>query len=346
GHSYTTSGYASPFMQLMSNMAYSGRYASYPFGCVPALNSPKYLWDVLEAKNIDYRIYGENYFLYTRAARIIKESFEPGSDLAKEFYDKFYARTMVLAAAIDRGKELYGHRALFQPQPDSVEKAKELLKNREVAQLISYYLLGDNSLVDQLGTNVKLRNEFANYLYHYPIGYPSWDLNISDLERVRVWRADFENQVNSKHSVPQFTYIWLPNDHTAGTDPHSSSPQEFVAQNDAALGLIIDTISHSPIWKESLILVTEDDAQDGPDHVDATRTVALAAGPYVKRGAVVSDRYDQLSMLRTMEVLLGLDPMNQNDALAVPMFSIFSEHPDYTPYKLPPPSDALVAADR
>jgi YVTN family beta-propeller protein len=87
GHSYTTSGYASPFMQLMSNMAYSHRYASYPFGCVPALNSPKYLWDVLEKKNIDYRIYGENYFLYTRAQRIIKESFEPGSDLAKEFYD-------------------------------------------------------------------------------------------------------------------------------------------------------------------------------------------------------------------------------------------------------------------
>ncbi len=185
----------------------------------------------------------------------------------------------------------------------------------------------------------------AEYIYHYPIAYRSWDLAYSDLDRVKVWKADFENQVNSKHSVPQFTYIWLPNDHTAGTDPHSSSPQEFVAQNDAALGLILDTISHSPIWKESLILVTEDDAQDGPDHVDATRTVGLAAGPYVRRGAVVGDRYDQLSMLRTMEVLLGLDPMNQNDALAVPMFSIFSEHPDYTPYKLPPPSDELVAAD-
>jgi hypothetical protein len=344
GHSYTTSGYASPFLQLMSNMAYSHRYASYPFGCVPAMGSPKYLWDVLEKKNIDYRIYGENYFLYMRAQRIIQESFEPDPNLAKEFYDKFYARMMVLAAATDRGKELYGRAALFQPQPDSVEKAKELLKNKEVAQLISYYLLGDNSLVDQLGTNEKLRDEFANYLYHYPIGYPSWDLNISDLERVKVWKADFENQVNN-HSVAQFQYIWLPNDHTAGTDLHSSSPKEFVAQNDAALGLIIDTISHSPIWKESLILVTEDDAQNGPDHIDATRTVALAAGPYVKRNTVVSDRYDQLSMLRTMEVLLGLDPMNQNDALAVPMFSIFSEHPDYTPYKLPPPSDELVAAD-
>jgi YVTN family beta-propeller protein len=308
GHSYTTSGYASPFMELMGNMSYSGRYVAnnYPFGCVPALSSPKYLWDVLEKKNIDYRIYGENYFLYTRAQRIIKESFEPDRDRAK-FYDKFYAQMMVLAAKVDRGEALYSHAALFQPQPDSVDKAKELLKNEKVALLISQYLLGDDSLVYQFGTNEKLRDEFAKYLYHYPINYPSWDLKVSDLERVKVWKADFENQVNN-HSVAQFHYIWLPNDHTAGTDLHSLTPFQFVAQNDAALGIIIDTISKHDIWKESLILVTEDDAQNGPDHVDATRTVALAAGPYVKRGAVVNDRYDQLSMLRTIEVLLGLDP--------------------------------------
>ena len=346
GHSFTTSGYASPFLESLGNLSYSNRYAGYPFGCVPALYSPKYLWDVLEKKNIDYRIYGENYFLYTRAQRLIKESFEANPPLAKEFYDKFYARMMVLAGATDRGEGLYSHVALFEPQPDSVAKARELLKNRpEVAQVLSFYLLGDNSLVPQLGTNEKLRDGVAGYLYHYPIDYPSWDLNISDLDRVRVWRADFENQVNH-HSVAQFQYIWLPNDHTAGTDPHSSPPDEFVAQNDAALGIIINTISHSPIWKESLILVTEDDAQNGPDHVDATRTVALAVGPWVKRDAVVSDRYDQLSMLRTIEMLLGIDPMNQNDALAVPMFSIFSEHPDYTPYQLTPPSKQMAAADQ
>jgi YVTN family beta-propeller protein len=345
GHSYTTSGYASPFMELMGNMKYSGRYEGYPFGCVPALCSPRYLWDELEGKNIDYRIYGENYFLYTRAQRIIKESFEPGSDQAKEFYDKFYAQMMVLAAKVDRGEALYSHAALFQPQPDSVDKAKELLKNEKVALLISQYLLGDDSLVYQFGTNEKLRDEFAKYLYHYPINYPSWDLKVSDLERVKGWIADFENQVNHG-SVAQFHYIWLPNDHTAGTNLGSLTPFQFVAQNDAALGIIIDTISKTSIWKESLILVTEDDAQDGPDHVDATRTVALAAGPYVKRGTVVGDRYDQLSMLRTIELLLGLGPLNQNDAMAVPMFSIFSEHPDYTPYKLRPPSKQLVDADR
>ena len=106
GHSYTTSGYASPFLEWLGNMSYSNRYEGYPFGCVPALSSPRYLWDVLEEKNIDYRIYGENYFLYTRAQRIIKESFKD-DPRAKEFYDKFYAQTMVLAAEVDRGKTLY-----------------------------------------------------------------------------------------------------------------------------------------------------------------------------------------------------------------------------------------------
>lgn len=339
GHSYTTSGYASPFMEWLGNMEYSSKYVDYPFGCVPAVCSPRYLWDELEQKHIDYRIYGENYFLYTRAERIIKEQ-------AKEFYDKFYAQMMVLGADVDRGMKWYKHAYLFQPPPDSVDKIKKLLKNKPaVAQLISEYLLGDDSLVSKFEKNEKLQDEFAKYLYHYPISYPSWGLIISDLERVRVWKADFENQINNHRPVPQFEYIWLPNDHTDGTKLGSLSPFQFVAQNDAALGLIIDTIAHSPIWKESLILVTEDDAQNGPDHVDATRTVALAAGPYVKRGALVSDRYDQLSMLRTIEVLLGLDPMNQNDALAVPMFGIFRENPDNTPYKLPQPSDQLVKAD-
>jgi len=352
GHSFTTSGYASPFLELISNLAYSDRYGphNYPFGCVPALGSPKYLWDALEEKHIDYRIYGENYFLYKRAERIIKENFGPDSDQEKQFDEQM----MVAAANMDRGNELY---KLYQehpfPPPGSVEAAQQLLQERPgIAREISKFLLGEGnySLADE-----KLRRQMAEYIYHYPIGYRSWDLGYSDLDRVKVWKADFENQLKQCEnqeklsSAAQFHYIWLPNDHTAGTKnfPQATlSPDQLVAQNDAALGLIIDTISHSPIWKESLILITEDDAQDGPDHVDATRTVGLAVGPYVKRGAVVSDRYDQLSMLRTMEVLLGLEPLNQNDALAVPMFSIFSDPPDYTPYEPPPPSDALVAADR
>jgi len=119
-----------------------------------------------------------------------------------------------------------------------------------------------------------------------------------------------------------------------------------MAQNDAALGRIVEIVSHSPIWKESLILIVEDDAQNGPDHVDATRTVAFAAGPYVKRGAVVSDRYDQLSMLRTIEVLLGLKSLNLSEQMAVPMFGIFTDKPDFEPFVRAAPSSRLAPADR
>ena len=120
----------------------------------------------------------------------------------------------------------------------------------------------------------------------------------------------------------------------------------MVAQNDAALGKVVETIAKSPIWKDSLILVEEDDAQNGPDHVDSTRTVALAVGPSVRRGAVVSDRYDQLSLLRTVEVVLGLDPLNLNDALAVPMFGIFSNNPNNSIYVATAPAKYLVTADQ
>ena len=119
-----------------------------------------------------------------------------------------------------------------------------------------------------------------------------------------------------------------------------------MAQNDAALGRVVETISHSSIWKESLILVVEDDAQNGPDHVDATRTVAFAAGPYVKRDAVVSDRYDQLSMLRTIEVLLGLNSLNLSERLAVPMFGVFTDTPNYKTFVPAAPSSRLAPSDQ
>jgi hypothetical protein len=160
-----------------------------------------------------------------------------------------------------------------------------------------------------------------------------------------AWKTDFESQVKSGR-VAQFHYLWLPNDHTDGANDRILSPFQFVAQNDAALGRIIETISRSKIWRQSLILVTEDDAQAGPDHVDATRTIAFAISPYVKRGVVVSDRYDQLSMLRTIELALGLRPLNLGDRLAVPMFGVFGEKADYTQFVPKRISAKLPEADR
>ncbi|MDX6694581.1 MAG: hypothetical protein QOF02_2184 [Blastocatellia bacterium] len=342
GHSFTTSGYASPFLEWIGNAAYSGRYAAYPFGTVPAVTSPAYLWDALDAKKVDYRIYGENYFLYTRAYRIITETFGAESELAK----KFYAQTMTLADKTDRGNDFYTLAKDYYGQAATPEDALRLLESKpEFAIALSKFLTGDQSLSDALAGNATLRSKFAEYLSRYPFNYRSWDLRHSDLERAKVWKEDFESQLRS-HRVAQLHYIWLPNDHTNGVVKGYYLPDQLVAQNDAALGRIIETIAKSEVWKESIIFVTEDDAQNGPDHVDATRTVALAVGPYIKRGAVINDRYDQLSMLRTIELLLGLDPLNMNDTLAVPMFGIFTEQPDVQPYLTRKPSSHLIEADR
>ena len=116
--------------------------------------------------------------------------------------------------------------------------------------------------------------------------------------------------------MPAFNYLTYANDHTEGTTPGRRTPDAMVAANDLAVGETVDLISHSPIWDSSLILVVEDDSQDGADHVDAHRMPALAISPYTRRGAVVHDRYDFLSFIRTMELVTGMEPLNLFDATA------------------------------
>jgi YVTN family beta-propeller protein len=341
GHSFTTSGYASPFLELVGNNAYSGRYKGYPFGMVPSVTSPAYLWDALDDRRVSYRVYGENYYLYTRAYRILTETFGADSELAR----KFYARTMRLSSDVDRGRVFYDFAHTFAGRADTTADALRLLADKQFAAALSDFLVGDDTLARALGANEPLRRRFAEYLTRYAFDYRSWDLTYSDLDRYAAWRADFERQLRAGR-LARFNYLWLPNDHTNGSDTKIRTPQQFVAQNDAALGLIVETISRSPVWNQSLIIVEEDDAQNGPDHVDATRTVALAAGPHVRRGAVVHDRYDQLSALRTVELLLGLDPLNLNDRVAVPMFAVFAPRPDARAYTPTAPSSTLSDVDR
>ncbi len=124
----------------------------------------------------------------------------------------------------------------------------------------------------------------------------------------------------------------LPCDHTAGTAPGFPYPRAMVADNDLALGRIIDAHSHSKFWKNTVVLITEDDSQDGWDHVSAYRTVGLILSPYTRSGKVVSTEYNQTSIIRTIEQILGIPPMNIEDATARPMFDAFSDKPDFTPY--------------
>jgi YVTN family beta-propeller protein len=176
---------------------------------------------------------------------------------------------------------------------------------------------------------------------HYDPNYPGWDLGISDMTRYDEWLKEFQ-QYEQGGNLPQFEMVYLPNDHTAATSPGYPTPQAMVAQNDAAVGNLVDTVSHSQYWKDTAIFVVEDDPQDGADHVDAHRTEALVISPYTQTGKVDSTFYDQDSMIRTMELILGLKPLNQYDGSAIPMLNSFSNTPNLTPYTALPENVPLT----
>jgi DNA-binding beta-propeller fold protein YncE len=165
------------------------------------------------------------------------------------------------------------------------------------------------------------------------------------LSRVACFRQKFTQQQVSG-SVPAFNYLVLTNDHTNGLTPGARTPQAMVADNDYALGQIVDTISHSSVWGSSLIIVMEDDSQDGPDHVDAHRIPAFVVSPYAKRGAVVHTRYDFPSLIRTAELPIGMKPFTLFDALATPAYDAFDSTPSNAqPFDAATPNIDLTATN-
>ena len=170
--------------------------------------------------------------------------------------------------------------------------------------------------------------------------YRGFDLDYSDVERARVFLRDL-TEFENNGQMPQLIFMRLGNDHTFGTTPGKTAPLSLVADNDYALGMIVDAVSHSRFWPKTAIFVLEDDAQNGPDHVDSHRSPAFVVSPYVRRHAVDSNMYNTTSMLRTIELILGLRPMTQFDAGARPMHAAFQAEPDATPYALEKPRVAL-----
>jgi len=170
---------------------------------------------------------------------------------------------------------------------------------------------------------------------HFDPLFRSFDMNYSDLNRAARFIEELK-RFEAEGDMPRLLIVRLPNDHTAGTSPNVRTPTAFVAENDLALGQVMEAISRSKFWPETAIFVVEDDAQNGPDHVDAHRTVAFVLSPYVRRGSVDSTLYSTSSMLRTMELILGLQPMTQFDAAATPMFNSFQPTPDLRPYQALP----------
>lgn len=170
---------------------------------------------------------------------------------------------------------------------------------------------------------------------HYCTYYTGWDESVRDTTRFYQWRRDFDSLL-AVNKVPQLNTVRLINDHTEGMRKGKPTPFAHVADNDLAVGLFIEHLSRSPIWKETAVFIVEDDAQNGADHVDAHRTTAYVAGGFVKRGFVDHTMYSTTSMLRTIELILGLPPMSQHDAAATPMWRSFTSTADVKPFKALP----------
>jgi YVTN family beta-propeller protein len=162
------------------------------------------------------------------------------------------------------------------------------------------------------------------------------------LHEFDAYEKEFDNP-DARKRLPNFIVMSLGEDHTAGTRPGSFTPVAMVASNDQAIGMLVDRVSHSKYWPKTAIFVIEDDAQDGPDHVDARRTVGLVVSPYVKRGIIDSTLYTTSSFVRSIELLLGLPPMSQYDAAAMPLYKSFAAEPDLAPFKLLAPEVDLNA---
>jgi YVTN family beta-propeller protein len=203
---------------------------------------------------------------------------------------------------------------------------------REIANNKNGFLWND---CNRAGVSYRTYGEFAddykpnipvlkNHLCSY---FTGWDLTVRDTIRFSQWKRDFDSLI-SINALPHLNTLRFPNDHTEGLAKGRPTPFAHVADNDLAVGMFIDYLSKSTVWKQSLVILVEDDAQDGPDHVDAHRSTAYIAGPYVKRNYVDHTPYTTTSLLRTIELILGIPPMSQYDAAAIPLWRSFTSIPD------------------
>ena len=222
-------------------------------------------------------------------------------------------------AAQDAGKSVrnFGEFTQFETKPAGATWQQYYCAAASVDNGGNPAQLTDPSIKQDTESPIPSLNAVTNH------DYPKFDTDIPDTYRYNIWKQDFE-----KNGPANLNMFWLSSDHTGGTP----DPQAQVADNDLAVGKIVQEISHSPYWKDSAIFVVEDDTQDGADHVDGHRAPIQIISPYAQHGVVDSTYYTQITMVRTIEQILGAEPLNQKLAAATPMFSAFTNTPNTTPF--------------
>ena len=281
-----------------------------------------YLWDAAARAGLTYRNYGE--FIATLSEADVKE--------LRENRSKTYPDLSPTVSAFPTKKSLEGR---FSPEYRNFD-----MRTPDAMTTDSY------RAAKETNANPLISNSNAEPRFRGNSRMGEW------LKEFQTFAA--ERAAGTADRLPNLSILRLSNDHTDGVGARRPTPQFYVADNDYALGLLVEAVSTSPYWKDTCIAVVEDDAQDGPDHVDAHRSVALLISAYNRPGALIHEFHNTVSLIRTIELLLGIEPMNQLDATATPI-NIFRATPDLRPYKAvlpnvaldnlitPPPRDAATA---
>ena len=223
--------------------------------------------------------------------------------------------------AAGRSAKNFGEFTEFETKPATATWQQYYCASKSVDEGGDPSALTDASIRQDTESPIPSLNAITNH------DYPKFDTDIPDLYRYQIWKQDFE-----KNGPANLNMMWLSSDHTGGTP----DPEAQVADGDVAVGKIVDEISHSPYWESSAVFVVEDDSQDGADHVDGHRAPIQVISPWAQHGTVDSTYYTQLTVVRTIEQILGAQPLNQKLAAAAPMFDAFTTKADTTPYTAVP----------
>ena len=259
-----------------------------------------------------------------------------GHNWATAAYADDYVEKLWPTAYAGRGRE---NDSFFPDDPPAVPDAgylwNDALAHGRTVRDYGEFIIQDGKNIDYQARTLR---------GHVDLKFPGWNLYISDQARVDEWMREFDGY-DRNGGLPDLEIVYLPDDHTAATRPGYRTPFAMEASNDYAVGRLVDRLSHSRYWKDTVVFVIEDDSQSGPDHVSAQRAEALIAGGPIRRHVVSHDQFTQCSVLRTIELVLGLPPMSQYDDAALPMTSLFLDAPDMTPWTASKPNISLTAVN-
>ncbi|CAN5393993.1 hypothetical protein BH20ACI1_BH20ACI1_15230 [soil metagenome] len=351
GHNWSTAAFSNDYVDKAFRWDYSGRGRTYDyegFNRLPSYIAPNYLPPIfdLPVTEDDLANYMKRYIPYLRGGRDVAEpeTLYLWDAAARKGLTHRNLGEFVATISEEDVKAVNTRRGKSYPDISLTLKAfptKKTLEGNFSPTFPNYDLL----IPDILTIDSYKAMKESNGKVDGKITRDNADEKFRGTSRFGEWQSEFRGYLadlqNGKgDTMPNLTVMRFPNDHTSGLRANVPTPQFYVAENDYAVGKVVEEVSKSPYWKDTAIVIVEDDAQDGSDHVDAHRSVALVISAYNRKGALIHDFHNTVSLIRTMEILLGIPPMNQLDATASPI-DIFQNEPDLTPFAAILPDVAL-----